>query len=170
MRTILSKRSRSGRLWVGAALIAALAVGVVLGSSFAPRSAAAAQAALTFSGRSAIVYFAVNPAETASFERVMTAYGESLSGSDNGQLNQMAEGLKLYRLADAGPNNYVVYYLWIDPGVSGANYQYFQVLNDEYMGGAPGNGDEVRALFAAFSGAIEGGGQQTISLNLVRDF
>ena len=169
MWTMLSKGSGKGRFWLNAAIVAALAVGVLLGS-FAPRSEAAAQATLTFSGQNAIVYFAVNPAKTSDFERVMQAYSESLSGSSNAQRNQMAAGMKLYRLADAGPNNYVIYYLFVDPVVSGANYETFQVLNDEFMGGAPGNGDEVRELFSAFSGALEGGGQQTINLNLVMEF
>ena len=59
---------------------------------------------------------------------------------------------------------------FVDPVVSGADYEIFQLLNDQYQGGAPGNGDEVRELFSAFSGALEGGGQQTISLNLVMEF
>lgn len=167
MWTMLSKGSGKGRFWLNTAIVAALAVGVLLGS-FAPRSEAAAQT--TFSGRNAIVYYAVNPANTSDFERVMKAYSESLSGSSDAQHNQMAEGLKLYRLADAGPNNYVIYYLFVDPVVSGADYEIFQLLNDQYQGGAPGNGDEVRELFSAFSGALEGGGQQTISLNLVMEF
>ena len=71
MRTILSKRSRNGRLWVGAAVIAALAVGVVLGSSFASRSEAAAQPVTTFSGGAAMMTNVVDPSKTADFERVM---------------------------------------------------------------------------------------------------
>ena len=148
-----------------AAIVAALAVGVVLGS-LAPWSAAAAQEGpvTTFSGETAIFYNLVNPAKTADFERVMRVYGEALSGSDNAQYNAMAAGLKVYRLVDPGPNNYVVYYWFLDPVVSSGNYAVAKVLSDEMP-------IEVQALYEAYSGALQpDGGQQAINLNLVMEF
>ena len=170
MRTILNMPSRRSQVGIGAALVAAVAFGVLLGSSFAPTSEAAAQPTLGFTGGTGIVLNVVNPAKTADFERVMRAFGESLVGSSDTQRQQMGEGLKLYRAAEAGPNNYALYYLFADPAVSGGNYAVAQVLADEYMGGPPGNGDEVREIYEAYSGALEGGGQQTINLDLVMEF
>ena len=171
MRTILSKRSRSGRLWMGVALIVALAAGVVLGSSFASWSAAAAQLPVTtFSGGAAMMTNVVDRSKTADFERVMRAYGEGLAGSSNAEYNRMAAGFKVYRAVEPGPNNFVVYYWFIDPVISGANYAVAKVLNDEFEGGPPGNGDEVRALFGAYQSALEGGGQAQANLNLVMEF
>ena len=138
MRTILSTRSRSGRLWMGVALIVTLAVGVVLGSSFASRSEAAAQPVTTFSGGAAMMTNVVDPSKTADFERVMRAYGEGLAGSSNAEYNRMAEGFKVYRAVEPGPNNFVVYYWFIDPVISGANYAVAKVLADEVGGGPPG--------------------------------
>ncbi len=157
-------------MWIGTALVAAVAFGVLLGSSFAPTSEAAAQPTVNFSGGTGIVLNVVDPSKTADFERVMRAFGESLVGSSDAQRKQMGEGLKLYRAAEAGPNNYVLYYMFADPAVSGGNYAVAQVLADEYMGGPPGNGDEVRAIYEAYSGALQGGGQQTINLDLVIEF
>ena len=162
MRTMLSNQSRRSRVWVTTAIVTALAVGVLLGS-LAPRSVAAVQPVTTFNGETAIFYNLVNSANTADFERVMRAYGEALSGSDNAQYNEMAAGLKVYRLADPGPNNYVVYYWFLDPVVSGGNYAVAKVLSDEMP-------TEVQALYEAYSAALEGGGQQAINLNLVMEF
>ena len=118
MWTILSKRSRNGGLWVGVAIIAALTAGVVLGTSFASRSEAAAQPVTTFSGGAAMMTNVVDPAMTADFERVMRAYGEGLAGSSNAEHNRMAAGFKVYRAVEPGPNNFVVYYWFIDPVIS----------------------------------------------------
>jgi hypothetical protein len=170
MRTILNMSSRRSQVGVGAALVAAVAFGVLLGSSFAPTSEAAAQPTLGFTGGTGIVLNVVNPEKTADFERVMRAFGESLVGSSDAQRQQMGEGLKLYRAAEVGANNYALYYLFADPVVSGANYAVAQVLADEYMGGPPENGDEVREIYEAYSGALKGGGQQAINLDLVMEF
>ena len=170
MWTILSERSRRSRVWVGTAIMAALAVGVLLDGSFAPRSEAAAQPTLTFSGGSSILMNVVDPSKTADFERVMRAYGQALAGSDEAQYNQMGAGLKVYRAAEPGPNNYVLYYWFLDPVVSGGNYAVAQVLADEVGDGPPSNGAEVQELYEAYSGSLEGGGQQPINLNLVMEF
>jgi len=170
MRTMVRTASRRNQVWVGVVLVAAVAFGVLLGSSFAPASEAAAQPTVGFSGGTGIVLNVVSPGKTADFERVMRAFGESLVESSDAQRQQMGAGLKLYRAAEAGPNNYVLYYMIADPAVSGGNYAVAQVLADEYMGGPPGNGDEVRAIYEAYSGALEGGGQQTINLDLVLEF
>ena len=88
---------------------------------------------------------------------------EALAGSDNAQYNAMANGFKLYRVVEPGPNNYVIYYWFLDPVVSGGNYAVAKVLLDEMP-------DEGQALYEAYSGALEGGGQQAINMSLVMDF
>ena len=52
----------------------------------------------------------------------------------------------------------------------GDNPAVAQVLADEYLGGPPGNGDEVRAIYEKYSAALTGGGQQTINMDLVLEF
>ncbi len=170
MRTMVNTGSRRSQVCIGAALVAAVAVGVLLGSSFAPASEAAAQPTVNFTGGTGIVLNVVDPTKTADFEEVMKEFGESLVGSSDPQRQRMGEGLKLYRAAEAGPNNFALYYLFADPTVSGGNYAVAQVLADEYLGGPPGNGDEVRAIYEKYSAALTGGGQQTINMDLVLEF
>ena len=171
MWTILSKRSGNGRLWVGAAIIVALAVGVLLGSSFAPGSEAVAQGTptLTFNGQVGIIVNLVNSANTADFERFMRAYGETLVASGNTDRQRMGAGFTLYRASEAGPNNSAIYYSIFDPVVRDGDYQHITVLAQEYSGGPPQNGDEVRELYAAYTGALAPGGTLT-NLTLVAEY
>ena len=164
MRTKLSNRPRTGQAWVGTAIIVALVVGALLGTSFATRSEAMAQPVLNFSGGSALMMNYIAPGKTADFERVMRAYGAALSGSDNAQYNQMANGLKIFRAAEPGQNNTVLYMWFVDPVVSGANYSVAKVLNDEVP-------SEVQGLYEALTASMEpGGGQQPINMDLMMEF
>ncbi len=170
MQTMLSDRSWKGHAWVGTAIIAVLVVGVLLGTSFATRTDAAAQPSVTFSSESAVMMNFVAPGKTDDYERVMRAYGEGLSRSDNAQYNQLGSGLKIFRAAEPGQNNTVLYMWVVDPVVSGANYAVAQVLNDELPPGPPGNGADVQGLYEAYIGALEGGGQQPVNMTLVMEF
>lgn len=170
MRTIVSNRPRTRRMWFGAALVAAVAVGAVLGSSFAGGSASAAQAPTrAFSGQVGIIVNFVNSANTADYEGVMRAFSESLTSSDSAQRKQMGAGFKLYRAAETGPNNSAIYYSIFNPAISGAEYEPITVLSDDYLTGPPANGDEVRALYADYSEALAPGGAQ-VNLRLVAGF
>ncbi len=170
MRTIVSNRPRTRRMWFGAALVAAVAVGAVLGSSFAGGSASAAQAPTrAFSGQVGIIVNFVNSANTADYEGVMRAFSETLTSSDSAQRKQMGAGFKLYRAAETGPNNSAIYYSIFNPAISGAEYEPITVLSDDYLTGPPANGDEVRALYADYSEALAPGGAQ-VNLRLVAGF
>ena len=170
MRTIVSNRPRTRRMWFGAALVAAMAVGAVLGSSFAGGSASAAQAPTrAFSGQVGIIVNFVNSANTADYEGVMKAFSESLTSSDSAQRKQMGAGFELYRAAETGPNNSAIYYSIFNPAISGAEYEPITVLSDDYLSGPPGNGDEVRALYSDYSEALAPGGAQ-VNLTLVAGF
>ena len=170
MRTIVSNRPRTRRMWFGAALVAATAVGAVLGSSFAGGSASAAQAPTrAFSGQVGIIVNFVNSANTADYEGVMRAFSESLTSSDSAQRKQMGAGFKLYRAAETGPNNSVIYYSIFNPAISGAEYEPITVLSDDHLSGPPGNGDEVRALYSDYTEALLDNGTQ-VNLTLVAGF
>ena len=170
MRTQWRDRTWKDPAWVGASTIAAVTVGVVLGTSFAVRTEALAKPSVTFSGEFAVLMNFVEPGKTADFERVMRAYTESLTGSDSAQSNQMGAGLKIYRAAESGQDNTVLYLWMVDPVVSGANYAVAQVLNNEVQPGPPGNDVEVQGLYEAYLGSLERGGQQQLDMTLVMEF
>ncbi len=163
MRTMLSNRSWKGQAWMGTTIIAALVVGVLLGTSFATRTDAAAQPSLTFTGGSALLLNYVAPDKAADFERVIRTYGEALGSSENDERKRQAAGLKMFRAAEPGQNNTVLYVWLVDPVVSGGNYAVAQVLADEMPA-------EVQGLYEAYVASLEGGGQQPINMDLVMEF
>ncbi len=163
MRTMLSNRSWKGQAWMGTTIMAALVVGVLLGTSFATRTDAAAQPTLTFTGGSALLLNYVASDKTADFERVIRTYGEALGSSENDERKRQAAGLKMFRAAEPGQNNTVLYVWLVDPVVSGGNYAVAQVLADEMPA-------EVQGLYEAYVASLEGGGQQPINMNLVMEF
>ena len=69
---IVSKASR--RVWMGTAIVAALAAGVLLGGSFASWSEALVQApAQNFTGDAGLVLHVVNPASATDFENLQSS-------------------------------------------------------------------------------------------------
>lgn len=163
MRTMSSDRPRRSQAFVGTAIGAALVVGVLLGTSLATRTEAAVQPSLTFTDESALLLLYVAADESADVERVLRAYGEALRSSENDQRQRQAAGLRMFRAAEPGPNNTVLFVWLVDPVVSGGNYAVAHVLADEM----PGDVEGLREVSIA---ALEGGGQQPINMKLVLEF
>ena len=161
MRSFLNLRPARRHVWTGVALVTALVTGVVLGMAFTT-STAEAQAARTFSGGQGMMLNYVNAANTSDFEAVMRKLGEALQSSENAERRQQAEGWKVYRAQEAGPNNSVLYVWFIDPAVSGADYAVSQILNEAFP-------TEVQQLYEQFSGSFASG-QSMVNLDLVVEF
>ena len=148
-------------MWAGTAVVVALVTGVVLGIVFTT-NAAEAQGARTFSSGSGMMLNYINNANTNDFEAVMGKLAEALQTSDDAERNRQAEGWKVYRAQEAGPNNSVLYVWFIDPAVANADYAVSQILNEAFP-------SEVQALYEQFNGSFAGG-QSMVNLDLVVDF
>ena len=160
MLSLQGQKSWRRNLWVGSAVVGALVVGIGLGTMFTTQ--AAAQGARTFSGGSGMMLNYVDAGKTADFEAVMRKVADGLQNSSNPDRNRQAEGWKVYRAQEPGPNNSVLYVWFIDPTVSGADYAVSQILNEAFP-------DEVQALYETFNGSFAGG-QSMVNLDLVVDF
>ncbi len=162
MRRMLSQRS--GRVWTGTAIVAALAVGVVLGSSFASRSEAAVQPpSVNFNGNVGVWQWVVQQGQTAAFERAVRGYGQSLAARSGG-----GAGFTLYRSSTPGPGGTVIYFGHINSVAAGSDYQVITVLAQHFPPGPPSNGDEVRELYGAYTGSLAG--SVTYDLSVVASF
>lgn len=148
-------------MWVGCAIVAALVMGIVVGLTLHPGTAEA-QAARTISGASGIFFNYIKPEATADFEQVMRKVGDALQQSDNPDRQQQAQGWKVYRVQESGPNGSVIYAWFLDPAVSGADYAVSQILNEAFPA-------EVQALYETYSASFSGG-QAIMNLDLVVDF
>lgn len=162
MRRMLSQRN--GRVWTGTAIVAALAVGVVLGSSFASRSEAAAQPpSVNFNGNVGVWQWVVQQGQTGAFEAAARAYGQSLAARNGG-----SAGFTLYRSSTPGPGGAVIYFGHINSVSAGDDYQLITVLAQHFPPGPPGNGNEVRELYTGYAGALAG--SVTYDLSVVASF
>ena len=158
MRSFHIGESLRGRALVVTPVIAALVTGVVLGMALTTNRAEA-QAARTFSGGTAIMLNYIKPEATADFEAVMTKLGAALKASENPERAKQAEGWKVYKAAEPGPNNSAIYIWFIDPVVPNADYAVSQILNEAFP-------TEVQELYETFSGSFAGG-QAPMNLDLV---
>ena len=161
MLSLQSQKSWRRNLWVGSAVVGALVVGLVSGIVFTTHPAEA-QAARTFSGGTGMMLNYVDASKTSDFEAVMRKLAEGLQNSENPVRNQQAEGWKVYRAQEPGPQNSVLYVWFMDPAVSGADYAVSQILNEAFPG-------EVQALYETFNGSFAGG-QSMVNLDIVVDF
>ena len=161
MRSFQIRESLRGRVLIGCAVVAALVIDVVLGMTLTTKSAEA-QAARTFSGGAGMMLNYIKPEATADFEAVMNKVREALQNSEDGERGQQAQGWKIYKAQEPGPNNSVLYVWFIDPTVSGADYAVSQILNEAFPA-------EVQALYESFSTSFAGG-QSMVNLDLVVDF
>lgn len=141
MRTMWRERRTS--VWVGAAVLSALVVGVVIGSWMAPRPAHAQAPSIVLNGNSGLWQWVVNEGQTDRFEQVVRAYGQSLAARGGG-----SAGFTLYRSSAPGP---AVYFGHVSSVQAGSEYHPIRVLAEHYPPGPPNNGDEVRALVPLYS-------------------
>ena len=161
MRTMW--RERRTPVWVGAAVVSALVVGVVLGSWMAPRPALAQVPSINFSGNVGVWQWVVQQGQTGEFERAVRGYGQALAARGGG-----GAGFTLYRTSTPGPGGAVIYFGHIDSIAAGEDYQLITVLAQHFPPGPPGNGDEVRDLYGAYTGSIAGA--VTYDLSAVASF
>jgi hypothetical protein len=161
MYSLEGQKSWRRNLLVGSAVVGALVVGVVLGS-VSTSGTVEAQAGRTFSGGSGLMLNYVDAARASAFEGVVEKLAEGLQNSDNPERNRQAEGWKVYRAQEPGPNGTVLYVWVVDTVVPGADYSEAQLLFEAFP-------DEVQGLYETYTGALTGG-QSMINLDILVDF
>lgn len=150
-----AERWRSG---VVASAIAAAAAGVAVGLAIGHASASGAQQATpTFDAPVGLVVNYIRPAGTADFESVMTRLLEALADGDDAELRAQAEGWRIYRAREPGPNNQAVYIWLLDPAVGGGDYSVPQILAEAYP-------DEAQQLYETYNESF-GAGQIWLNLD-----
>ncbi len=113
-----------------------------------------------FASEAGAILNPIKKASTAQFEAVIQKLKEALRVSDNQVRRQQANGWKVYRVAEAGGDGTIVYYLFlIDPVVKGADYTISKLLNEAYP-------DQINELQKQFLGSYAGG-QTLLNLTLV---
>lgn len=129
-----------------------------------PAPAAAAVPAsnpFMFSSDAAMLTFYIKADKAADFEKVMAKLHEALANSDKPERRQQAAGWKLYKAADPGPNNSVLYINFLSPTLKGADYTISKILAEVFP-------QEVQQLFPMYRDAFAG--LARAELSLIQDF
>jgi hypothetical protein len=109
-----------------------------------------------------LIFFPVKPERTADFEKIIVKLKDAVGGSNDPVRRQQAQGWKVFKAVEPGPNNTALYVFLIDPAVKGSDYAFWKTLYDEFPA-------EVQELYRLYT-AASGGGQTLLNLQLVADF
>jgi hypothetical protein len=95
----------------------------------APATAAPATAR-TFSAPTGILFNAVRPDRVADFEKVMGYLQVALAASTDATVRAQAQGWRIFKATEPGPNGSVLYVFLLDPAAPGADYSLGRILAD----------------------------------------
>ena len=88
--------------------------------------------ARTFSATAGILFNAVRPDRVADFEKAMGYLQAALASSTDATLRAQAQGWRVLKATEPGPNGSVLYVFLLDPVVPGADYSLGRILADAY--------------------------------------
>ena len=86
------------------------------------------------------------------FEKAMGYLQTALASSTNERVRAQAAGWRVFKAAEAGPNNSVLYVFVLDPTVPMADYGLGRILADAYPDQA-----KLQEIWKLYSGSVTGG-------------
>ena len=86
----------------------------------------------TFTAPMGIIMNAVRPERASDFEKVVGYLQTALSASGNATIRAQAEGWRVLKASEPGPNGAVLYVFLFDPAVPGADYGLGRILADAF--------------------------------------
>jgi hypothetical protein len=95
-------------------------------------SATAASSSRTFSTPAGMIINAVRPERVDDFEKVIAYLQEALAASTNTTVRAQAQGWRVLKASEAGPNGTVLYVFLFDPAVQGADYALGRILAEAF--------------------------------------
>ncbi|MBI4265597.1 MAG: hypothetical protein HY657_14585 [Acidobacteria bacterium] len=103
--------------------------------------------ARTFTAQTGMIFQSVRPERVADFEAVIGYLQAALEKSTNPTVRAQAQGWRIYKATEAGPNGTVIYVLVLDPTVAGADYSLGTILAEAYP-------EKIQELWKLYQGAL----------------
>jgi hypothetical protein len=97
-----------------------------------PAAPAAVSAARIFTAPAGIILNAVRPERVADFEKLIGYLQAALATSSDTTVRAQAEGWRVLKASETGPNGVVLYVFLFDPTVAGADYGLGRILAAAY--------------------------------------
>ena len=106
----------------------------------------------TFTAPVGLLFNTVRPDRVDDFEKAMGYLQAALASSTNERVRAQAAGWRVFKAAEPGPNNTVLYVFVLDPTVPGADYSLGRILADAYPDQA-----KLQEIWKLYSGSVTGG-------------
>ena len=103
--------------------------------------------ARTFTANTGMILQTVRPERVADFETVIGYLQAALEKSTDPAVRAQAQGWRVYKATELGPNSTVLYVFLIDPAVAGADYGLGRILADAYP-------EKIQELWKLYTGAL----------------
>lgn len=105
----------------------------------------------SFTTKAGLLFNTVRPERVADFETVLWYLDQALKSSTDPAVRAQAQGWKVMKATEPGPNASVLYVFVLDPAVPRADYGLGRILADAYP-------EQVQEIWRMYQGAVTSGG------------
>jgi hypothetical protein len=114
---------------------------------------ATASSSRTFSTPAGMIINAVRPERVDDFEKVIAYLQEALAASTNTTVRAQAQGWRVLKASETGPNGAVLYVFLFDPAVQGADYALGRILAEAFP-----DQTKLQEIWKLYTDSLAGGG------------
>lgn len=104
-----------------------------------------------FAAPTGMLFNSVRPDRVADFEAVLWYLQQALRNSTDPTVRAQADGWRMFRATEPGPNGTVVFVFLLDPAVAKADYGLGRILADAYP-------EKIQEIWRLYQGSVTGGG------------
>ena len=106
-----------------------------------------------FTAPAGVIINAVRPERVADFEKVMGYLQAALASSPNATVREQAQGWRVFKATETGPNGAVLYVFLLDPTVTGVDYGLGRILAEAYPDQA-----KLQEIWKLYTDSLASGG------------
>ena len=107
----------------------------------------------TFTAPMGIIMNAVRPERVSDFEKVVGYLQTALSASSDATIRAQAQGWRVLKASEPGPNGTVLYVFLFDPAVPGADYGLGRILADAFP-----DQNKLQEIWKLYTDSLASGG------------
>jgi hypothetical protein len=105
----------------------------------------------SFTSKTGLLFTTVRPDRVADFEAVMWYLQQALQKSTDPAVRAQADGWRIFRAVELGPNGTLLYVFVLDPAVPRADYSLGRILADAYP-------EQIAEIWRMYRDSVTSGG------------
>jgi hypothetical protein len=109
--------------------------------------------ARAFTSETGVIFHQVQPTRVADFDRLIAYLREALAKTQNPTVRKQAQGWKVYRAVESGPNGDVLYVFLFDPAVPCVDYALGPILAEAFPDPA-----QLQEIWKLYTTSVRTGG------------